>query len=157
MRGSAMLHPAVLASMLLLIVNDHVLKHAYPGFFTGKLSDVAGLAFFPVLLWSLLEVLARRPPPLSLRACAACIVVTGLVFAATKTWPPAGEAYAQAIALLQWPVRALVAVVAGVARPALGRVSFAVDATDLLALPALALPFAIARARCGSRPPPQSP
>jgi len=35
--------PLFIASVLLLLVNDHVLKQAYPGLVTGKLSDVAGL------------------------------------------------------------------------------------------------------------------
>ncbi len=141
-----MLHPAVLAALALLLVNDHVLKAAFPGTVTGKLSDAAGLVFFPVLLWSLVEVLARRR--LSTRARLACVVVTGCFFALAKTWAPAAELYRAGISALQWPVRAVAAAIAGRAVPALARVSFVVDPTDLLALPSLVFPAWLAtRAR----------
>ena len=39
----ALASPAAIASLLLLLVNDHVLKQAWPGVVTGKLSDFAGL------------------------------------------------------------------------------------------------------------------
>lgn len=38
--------PAFVLSVLLLIFNDFVLKQAYPSWFTGKLSDFAGLSAF---------------------------------------------------------------------------------------------------------------
>ncbi|WP_156325293.1 hypothetical protein [Nonomuraea sp. SBT364] len=34
---------------LVLLLNDHLLKHAWPGPVTGKLSDVAGLVVAPPL------------------------------------------------------------------------------------------------------------
>jgi len=43
-------HPATLISISLLLFNDHVLKIAAPSPLTGKLSDFAGLFFFPFLL-----------------------------------------------------------------------------------------------------------
>ena len=52
--ATVMRHPAVLGSVALLVLNDHLLKQAYPGWLTGKLSDVSGLVFFPVLLAMLL-------------------------------------------------------------------------------------------------------
>lgn len=42
-----LLHPAFLACVLLLLVNDFWLKAQYHNFFTGKLSDIAGLCAFP--------------------------------------------------------------------------------------------------------------
>lgn len=46
-----------LAAVCLLVINDHWLKGAgiLPGPITGKLSDVAGLFFFPILLFVLLR------------------------------------------------------------------------------------------------------
>jgi hypothetical protein len=41
---------ALLLSVLLLVLNDFVLKARFPGFVTGKLSDLAGLFAF-VLFW----------------------------------------------------------------------------------------------------------
>ena len=37
-----------LVAVGVLLVNDHVLKDAYSSWLTGKLSDFAGLYFFPV-------------------------------------------------------------------------------------------------------------
>ena len=59
-RLAPLLHPAFLASVLLLAVNDHVLKAAMPGIATGKLSDLAGLVVLPVLLCALAGVTERR-------------------------------------------------------------------------------------------------
>ena len=42
--------PAFLASVAVLAVNDHVLKSRLPGWWTGKLSDVAGVAVVATLL-----------------------------------------------------------------------------------------------------------
>jgi hypothetical protein len=39
--------PLVMASIVVLLVNDHLLKAAAPSWVTGKLSDFAGLFFFP--------------------------------------------------------------------------------------------------------------
>ena len=38
-----LLHPAFLVAVGLLALNDHVLKEAFPGLLTGKLSDLAGV------------------------------------------------------------------------------------------------------------------
>ena len=51
-----LLTPAFLSSVLLLLINDHVLKQLFHNWLTGKLSDVAGLFAF-TLFW--LAVLPR--------------------------------------------------------------------------------------------------
>ena len=38
-----------LGALAVLVLNDHVLKHACPSWMTGKASDVAGLFLFPIL------------------------------------------------------------------------------------------------------------
>ncbi len=69
-----LLHPATIAATVLLIANDHLLKRAWPGPVTGKLSDVAGLVLAPPVLGLLLALpaepclwrspsLARAPGP----------------------------------------------------------------------------------------------
>jgi hypothetical protein len=47
----------VIASIALLLINDHLLKHYFPSSLTGKLSDFAGLYFFPFLIALLLSLL----------------------------------------------------------------------------------------------------
>lgn len=149
-----MLHPAVLAALALLVVNDHVLKgalaHTSLDVVTGKLSDFAGLAFFPVLLFSLVEIAIRRAPA-SVRVVVVCVALTELVFAATKTWAPAADLYRLAIACLQWPVHALAAVVDARPAPGLVPVRHVVDPTDLVALPAAGLALFVGIRRTTSR------
>jgi hypothetical protein len=43
-----------LSSLILLIVNDHYLKWTYANWFTGKLSDMAGLILLPILILKLI-------------------------------------------------------------------------------------------------------
>ena len=45
-----LLHPISIGAMIVLGLNDHVWKEMYGNWWTGKLSDVAGLLFFPLLL-----------------------------------------------------------------------------------------------------------
>ena len=54
--GGRVLHPVVLTALAIWLLNDHVLKARWPGAVTGKLSDVAGLVAFPVLLAAGIEV-----------------------------------------------------------------------------------------------------
>lgn len=136
--GEAM-HPITLAAVALLVVNDWLLKprwqtgalHAV----AGKLSDFAGLAFAPVVLSAAIGLLlalaarfgARVDPSLTRRRLLACIAATGAGFIAVKLSPAAADATAHALSHL--------------GRPA----SFALDRTDLLALPSLALAWWIGR------------
>ena len=48
--GGELLGAVPLIGLGLLALNDHFLKTAWPGWFSGKLSDFAGMMFFPFLL-----------------------------------------------------------------------------------------------------------
>jgi hypothetical protein len=124
------LHPVTLAAVAVLAINDWVLKpHLGPGVVTGKLSDVAGLVFAPVVLSAALGLAlhvaarlgARVDPSLSRRRLIACTAATGAVFAAVKLDPGAA--------------RLLAAMISQLGRPA----AIALDRSDLLCLPALAI------------------
>ena len=67
-----LVHPWVWVSMFLLALNDHYLKYAYPSWLTGKLSDFAGLIFFPILL----DVIVRQR--------ILSVLLTGIMFALVK-------------------------------------------------------------------------
>ncbi|HVE82664.1 MAG TPA: hypothetical protein VND93_07440 [Myxococcales bacterium] len=114
-------HPVPLAAVLALVVNDHLLKGSglVPGSVTGKLSDVAGLFFFPVLLAAVGFALLRRAgagEPRHRRAISVgAVAATAAAFAALKLWPAFNALVERA-----WGANAL-------------------DATDLLALPAVVL------------------
>jgi hypothetical protein len=131
----AVLHPLVLGALALLILNDHVLKAAYPGWWTGKLSDVAGLAMFPILVSGGGQLLGIWPG--GARTVAVVAVATGVAFTACKVWAPAGDVYRVGLAALQWPAHAIAALLEGDTLPGVGRVRLTPDPTDLIALPAV--------------------
>ena len=119
--------------MLALVINDHWAKAAFDNVITGKVSDFAGMIFFPLLLVSMVELVVARPRRVVL---VGAIVATGMVFALVKTWPPMTALYCWGLGVLQAPVR-------GVIVP----VSIHADPTDLWALSALFVPWRVGRAR----------
>jgi hypothetical protein len=146
--GDAMLHPVVIAAVAVLIANDHVLKDRWPGMVTGKLSDVAGLVFFPLLLLSLVEVaraLAGRLQHPSRRLLTTCIFVTGSIFAAAELVPVGDHLLEVVFGWLRWPIGAL--------GEAPGRPGVLTqDPADLFALPALLIAWVVGRRRTAQPP-----
>jgi hypothetical protein len=137
--GGGLLHPVVVVSLAVLLLNDHVLKGLARGtpwsLVTGKLSDIAGLVFLPVLVVAAFEVLAvvrghhRGPSP---RQALIVAVIVAVVFVAMNTNHHAGAAYAWSLAALQWPARALVAWLSSTPTPTLRPVAHVVDPTDVI-------------------------
>jgi hypothetical protein len=109
----ALAHPGSVLALVVLVLNDHVLKQAWPGWVTGKLSDVAGLVVAPLLLAAVLA-LVRVP-----RAMPVSLAATGAGFVLCKTSTFGAEVTSTVWSLFGTPtmIRA--------------------DVTDLLALPAL--------------------
>ncbi|RMI14293.1 hypothetical protein EBM89_00590 [Cellulomonas triticagri] len=141
-----MLHPVALVGLAVLLLNDHVLKAAAPGWVTGKLSDVAGLAFFPFLLLAAREVLTRRAP--TVRSAVVAAALTAGVFTAIKVVDGARAAYAAVVGMLRFPADALLS---GARAPV--DVVVVPDARDLLALVACAAVVGVvARRRPADRP-----
>ncbi len=99
-RVRAFTHPLWWAALLLLLLNDHVLKGSglLPGALTGKLSDLAGMLVAPPLLVALLR--ARRPWG---RMAAAALVGGG--FALIKLTPQLAHAAEHGLGLLGLPSR----------------------------------------------------
>src|SRR3990172_9452291 len=119
---AALGHPFSLAAAALLLLNDHVLKRAFPSILTGKVSDFAGLFFFPFLLAVFVGWMgqrARRPRGAE-AAMAACFVVTASCFALVKIDPASNVL---AVRLLETALGVPVRIVR--------------DPTDLIALAAL--------------------
>jgi hypothetical protein len=141
-------HPIAIGAVLLLLVNDHVLKRAFPGVVTGKLSDVAGMVFFPLLLVSFVDVLRPRlRASTRLRILAGACAATAVVFAATKTLPVANEAYRFTWAAMGWPFRALRAAILHRAVPGLSPVVLVRDPTDLVAVPFVLVAWWVGRGK----------
>lgn len=82
-------HPFSLAAILLLLVNDHLLRRLWPSWWTGKLGDFAWLAFIPFALAALLSwVIPGSAKERDRRTAWLSFGGTGLVFALAKTSPP---------------------------------------------------------------------
>lgn len=135
--GEAM-HPVALLCVLLLLLNDWVLKRMFPTgpmhLVVGKLSDITGLVFAPVVLTAAIglglalaaKLGAKVDPSLTRRRLVLSIIATGAVFAAIKLIPEVTDLFVRASSIL---------------RPA----SVTMDRTDLLTLPALLIAYWIGR------------
>lgn len=126
---SVLVHPLPIGALALLVINDHLLKAAWPGLVTGKLSDFAGLIVAPLLLTELL-LLLRVP---SGKALVIGVLVVGAAFALIKTLAPASALY--------------VAFSSGLLLPFGRAAANARDPTDLVALVVLPPLYLWARAR----------
>lgn len=136
-----LVHPAPLAALALLVLNDHVLKATHPGWLSGKLSDVAVLALLPFLLLAAADIAALATPRLPApgeRALLAAVIGSAALFAAIEITPLGAEAYRWGLALAQWPVHAVAAALGSNPLPDLRPVMLTADASDLLTLPAAA-------------------
>ncbi|MGE5603414.1 MAG: hypothetical protein ACM30E_10200 [Nitrososphaerales archaeon] len=117
-----LVHPLILLSLALLLINDHILRRMWPSAVTGKLGDFAWLFFIPLAVIAVLALLAPAGGPLRGRAIPAVAYGSvGLLFGLAKT-APAGHALTVSLAskLLGFPV------------------GWRLDPTDLVALGSLA-------------------
>lgn len=146
MRRSMLVHPVAVSAVLVLLLNDHVLKFATPGWLTGKLSDVAGLAFFPLLLGVVAGGLIRRD---ARRLVPAAAAATAAVFTLVKLTAFGASAFAWSLGATQWFVA-----MALTGHATLEPVAVVRDPLDLLALPAVLV--AIAVAHRVPQPPPET-
>ena len=129
-------HPISVGAIVVLMLNDHVFKQHWPSPITGKLSDVAGLMFFPLLMIAIVDVIIRpgwRHLPL------VAVTLTGFCFSLIQIWGPAADFYRTGLGWIQWPFRFAIW---GAEGPT--PVHHTADPNDLLALPALALSWWLA-------------
>ncbi len=123
--GGWLAHPVSVVALVVMILNDHVLKQTYGTWWTGKLSDAAGLVFFPALLGFVVAVVAPR---LGWRTTVAVALgATAAGFAWVKVTSGGAAAASDLLSSLTGP---------GIIRE---------DATDLLALPFLAIAALVAQ------------
>lgn len=69
--------------MALMALNDHFLKHAYPSWVTGKLSDFLGVFYFPLFLAAVWCVIARKN--LTQRLLFTTMILTAALMLLVKT------------------------------------------------------------------------
>lgn len=147
--GDFLLHPLAILAIVVLVANDWFGKARWPGDLTGKLSDVAGMVFFPLLLVALAELGARLfgrrwlAGPMTFLVVA---VVVALVFAGTKTVEPVRAADELVIGWIRWVPHALVARASGDPTGPVIRPHVVADGTDLVAVP-----FVLAAVWVGTR------
>jgi hypothetical protein len=147
--GDLLLHPVGLVTIVAVVVNDQLLKRTWPGLVSGKLSDFAGLVYFPLLLVALAEV-GRRIAlgtrwPLTPRAVVNATLVVGAAFVLIKTCSPAADAYRAIMGVLLWPGHALLELMGSRSIPPVRPVLLVEDPTDLVALVVLPVPISVAR------------
>ncbi len=124
----ALAAPLTLGAVVVLVLNDHVLKVAWPSFVTGKLSDVAGLVVAPVLLTLALAVLRVPGAP------NVALALTAVGFTWVKTTVLGAGAASAAWTWVWGPSLVLR------------------DPTDLLALPALLVAALVLRRTAAQTP-----
>jgi hypothetical protein len=150
--ADALLHPLALAALVLLILNDHLLKDMAPGPLTGKLSDVAGLVVLPLIIlgaWELaMAPLGRWFGP-TRPALIGSIAIAGAAFAAIKLSGDGAEMYRMGMGLARWPIDAFLAAGGGAPPPEPGRVRLVQDVSDMICLPALLLAWHVGCRRLG--------
>jgi hypothetical protein len=140
--GELALHPVALIAMGVTFINDVYLKQTAPGWFTGKLSDLSGLAFFPFWVAAVLELLVlfvRRRWLVRQVHMLVIVAVTACTFGAIKVWPTASHGYERLVAHQQ--PRLLFEEHSKI------RAHNSVDPSDLIALPALGVAVWVVRRR----------
>ena len=135
--GESLLHPITIMAICTLAINDHYFKTSFGNWWTGKISDFAGMIFFPILLESMYEWLCFlfkcfRP---SRRVLFITTIATGLVFSLTNTVPIAADAYRWGLGLLQWTYHQFIFYLNEGSIIPIVPVKHVMDPTDLIALP----------------------
>jgi hypothetical protein len=148
--AGALAHPIAITAVVVLVLNDHWWKTAYPSWLTGKLSDFAGLVFFPLLLQALVELglaSVRRYERPSRTLLVVMIAITALGFVWVKTSELGERMYGVVLGSARWPFQAAIAVLRGVPRPGVEHPDIVRDTSDLIALGGLLITYVIGRAR----------
>lgn len=144
--ASLVLRPDVVGALLVLVANDRFLKGRGPGWLTGKLSDLAGIYLFPLVLVAVSEVVLRvagRPPWPRRTSVAVAAVATVVVFGAIKVSAPAGDLFQTVFGWIRWPLSAVESVLEGDGGEARAHVELVRDPTDLVTLPMAALAWIV--------------
>jgi len=132
--------------LVLWIVNDHILKDLYGNFWTGKLSDVAGLVVFPLIPLAMYEfvcVWRNTTPKRQNAVLTTSMVFTAFLLISINLSDMASDMCCRTLAILQWPFIASFSLLSGSKTPPISVLSATPDPTDLFTLPALFIPLFI--------------
>jgi len=114
-----------LSAIIVILINDKVLKRNYPSLMTGKLSDFAGIFALPVFSASLIEITTRRF--VNLKIMTVILFTVTVLFIGTKMNAPTSNFIGDIWFQLLRPIRSITT---GSVTP----VTFVRDTSDLLAL-----------------------
>lgn len=149
--GDLLLRPPAVIAAALVVVNDQFLKERFGNWFTGKLSDIAGVFLLPLVMLSALELgrwaRGRRPWGVARHEVLFTIAITAIGFTLVKLVGPVADAYANAIG---W-IRAVVVSAAQREWRPPAPIEVIRDSTDLLVLPVLTASWLLARGRRDGR------
>ena len=99
--AAALTHPATLAALAALLVNDIALKRAFPdAWATGKISDLAWMVFAPPLLAYALSLIPGRSALGGRAVFGIAYVGLPLLYAAFNTFEPVHNAISRGLALV---------------------------------------------------------
>jgi hypothetical protein len=130
------LHPVFISSLVVLILNDHILKDSIPGVVTGKLSDFAGMMMTPILIVATFELLTGRK--VTVGQAWWVTAVLGTAFVAIQVVDIAADGYRVLMGSVHWLAGGLDGVPMEVAHVA--------DPWDVIAVPAgLVCPILVRR------------
>ena len=141
--GGALLHPLTLLCLALWALNDHYGKGVWPGWLSGKLSDVVSLIGSSILTGAALEIALglrgtplKRARELGLRASKWGALSAAIVMVGINIWPLWAEAYEVGLGAVQWSVVSAWRWFTDQPIPPLYRVTLTMDSGDLLTVPA---------------------
>ena len=109
-------HPVSVGAILVLLINDHLLRHLWPSWWTGKIGDIAWLIFAPLVVALVVSLVL---PHRKQAVIALAVASVAIVFAVGKTIPAVAEVITQSLTFVFHQPFQLIA-----------------DSTDLIALPA---------------------
>jgi hypothetical protein len=97
--GQAMVGLGPMAAVALIAFNDRWLRAHYPGFWSGKLSDIGICFLLPVLLvafwewatWCMQRVRSALWQPAGIRVHIAAFVLSTVYYSSMELWPAFGK------------------------------------------------------------------
>ena len=134
-----------IVAVAVLLLNDHWGKPTWSNWWTGKISDAAGLAFFPLFLqalWETVQAALGRPWHARRRVLVFATIATVTVFTTLQLSEAAMDGYRYGVGALQWPLHAALAWARGLPTPPAIPVRAMADPTDIITVPAVLLSVA---------------
>ncbi|HIN92492.1 MAG TPA: hypothetical protein EYM99_06670 [Alphaproteobacteria bacterium] len=139
-----MRHPLTIGMLVVWVLNDHLFKEMYGNALTGKLSDFAGMAVFPLIPVAAYELgcsYRKISPRFQRHVLLMSLGTTAILMAGVNLFEPWADALRIGLGAAQWPFRCVWWLATEGIVPPLVPVFHTADPTDLWSLVALGLPY----------------